>query len=87
MRSLALTTNQVQPGVLIATAGGPLFVPWRAAVIAVAAFLLGVMLRLGVDTAAAVGYLWRLLAANAKYHAMVFGVGIRFLLSPVPAYV
>lgn len=87
MKSLALTTNQVQPGVLIATAGGPLFVPWRASMAAVATFLLGVVLRLGVDTAAAVGYLWRWLVANVQYQAMVFGVGLKVLFAPVRIYV
>lgn len=79
MKALTLTTNQIQPGILIDAAAGPLFVPWRAVLAVVAAFLLTVGFRLALDTIAAAGLLSRLVAVNVEYHATIFYAGLQVI--------
>jgi len=77
---LALTTNQIKFGVLIATGKGPQFLTLRTALIITAAWLLALALRVVLAAAAAMGYLQRLALANLAHHTAIFVLGLRVVI-------
>ena len=82
-RVLALTTKQVQLGLLVAHRHGPLFVPWQAVAVIVAVFLLALLYHLALDTVTAASFLRRLVAVNLQYHADIFRLGVQVIIEAI----
>lgn len=82
MKSLALTTDQISAGVLVADDTGPRFYTLPAVIVIVFIWLLGVSARLVGDTAQAIGLLWQLVVANLAHHLDIFLMGCEALLLP-----
>jgi hypothetical protein len=80
MRRFALSTNLIHFGAVIQTPAGFMFAPALYLLKAALAFLLGVMLRLLLDTAAAILLLGRAVGGNLEFHLMIFGLGVLVLV-------
>jgi hypothetical protein len=79
MKALALTTDQIRAGILIADETGPRFYTLPAVVVIVFIWALGVSARLIGDTAQAIGLVWQLVAANLAHHIDIFFMGCETL--------